>query len=74
MSMKYLQPMIPINANEKQPGEYATLEMNLPYNLATPFLGSYSKESTYQKIYIFIVTQFVIARAQKQHRCPTSNK
>jgi hypothetical protein len=55
------------------------LNIDLPYDSAIPLLGIYPKEcdTGYSKgtcTPMFIAVLFTIAKAQKQPRCPTTDK
>jgi hypothetical protein len=55
------------------------LNIDLPYDLAIPFLGIYPKEcdSGYCKstcIPMFIAALFTVAKLWKQSRCPTTDE
>ena len=53
------------------------LEINPPYDPATPLLGIYSKETKIEKdtcIPLFNAALFTIARTRKQPRCPSTDE
>ena len=53
------------------------LEIELPYDPATPLLGIYPEKTIIEKDIctpMFIVALFTIARAWKQPRCPSADE
>ena len=53
------------------------LEIELPYNPATPLLGTHTKETRIERdtcTPVFIVAPFKIARTWKQPRCPSADE
>ena len=53
------------------------LELELPYDLATPLLGIHTKETRSERdtcTPMFIAALFIIARKWKQPRCPSADK
>ena len=52
------------------------LEIKLPYDLAIPLLGIYTKETRIERDMwapMFIAALFIIARTWKQSRCPSAD-
>ena len=53
------------------------LKTDLPYNLAIPLLGIHTEETRIERdtcTPMFTATLFIIARTQKQPKCPSANK
>ena len=53
------------------------LEIELPYDPATPLLGIYTKETRIERdtcTPMFIAALFIIARTWKQSRCPSADE
>ena len=53
------------------------LEIELPYDLAIPLLGIYSKKTRIERdtcTPMFIAALFIIARTWKQPRCPSADE
>ena len=53
------------------------LEIELPYDPATPLLGIHTEETRIERdtcIPMFITALFIIARTQKQPRCPSADE
>ena len=53
------------------------LEIELPYDPAIPLLGIRTEETRIERdtcTPLFIATQFIIARTQKQPRCPSADE
>ena len=53
------------------------LEIKLPYDLAIPLLGIYTKETRIERDMwapMFIAALFIIARTWKQSRCPSADE
>ena len=53
------------------------LEIELPYDSATPMLGRHTEENRNERdtcIPMFIATLFTIARTWKQPRCPSADE
>ena len=52
------------------------LEIELPYDAATPLLGTHTKETRIERdtcTPVFIAALFTIARTWKQPRCPSAD-
>lgn len=63
----------------KQPDNSQKTKQKLPYDLAIPFLGIYSRElKTYVHIkictQILIAVLFIIVKNEKQSKCPRMDK
>ena len=53
------------------------LEIELPYDPAIPLLGIHTEETSIERdtcTPMFIVALFIIARTQKQPRCPSADE
>ena len=58
---------------------FKTLKIELPYDPAIPLLGIYPKKmkiriQIYTSTPMFIVALFIIAKIQKQPRCPSTDE
>ena len=56
---------------------FKKLEIELPYDPATPLLGIHTEETRIERDMctpMFIVAPFIIARTCKQPRCPSANE